>query len=160
MLHGDVSQFIGPECIPCRCLVDMRTSSGVVLSNILSMAMLVTVLASVVCYVLVGLKIRKVASQTARMLQNNNMRKCYRTGSIMMLFIAAYISQWTAYVVRSVWLFFGEPQDWVVISAVFMCNMGGVFNAIAYTILRRRLRKRSLKTLKPSPVVATVTQGF
>ena len=49
--------------------------------------------------------------------------------------------QWVFNVVYSIWAKFEEPQIWVFIAKVIFCNLGGLFNGLAYTVMRRRYLK-------------------
>ena len=60
---------------------------------------------------------------------------------MMVLFMAAYMMQWLFNVVFVVWSKVGVPQTWIFVVKVIFCNLGGLFNGLAYTVMRRRYLK-------------------
>ena len=55
----------------------------------------------------------------------------------MALIVLAFLFQWSLYVAFTLWQFFGSPHIGLLIADVSVCNLGGVFNAVAYTLMRR-----------------------
>jgi hypothetical protein len=45
-------------------------------------------------------------------------------------------------VVADVWGMFGVPPAGILITVVIFANLGGVYNCIAYTVIRRRLQQQ------------------
>lgn len=43
----------------------------------------------------------------------------------------------------SIWALFDTPHLSILVLVVLLCNMGGVFNFIAYTFVRNLLKKRA-----------------
>lgn len=52
--------------------------------------------------------------------------------------------QWWPLVVCDVWGIVGVPPVGMLITAVLIANFGGVYNCIAYTVIRRRLQQQNL----------------
>ena len=115
----------------------MRRRIGKLLSNMIACFMIIVFLFNVICYLGIWSRIRQV------MKTQKNGKKYGKTAKVMMLFVAAYIGQWWAYVVHSIWSFFGESHVTIFWGAVFFSNMGGVFNFLAYTFIRKRYQKVS-----------------
>ena len=51
--------------------------------------------------------------------------------------------QWWSLVLSNVWAMFEPPHVAVLVTAVLIINLGGVYNCIAYTVIRRRLQQQS-----------------
>jgi hypothetical protein len=52
------------------------------------------------------------------------------------------IQQWWPLVVFNIWARIATPSIVLLITAVLVINLGGVYNCIAYTVIRRRLQQR------------------
>ena len=115
----------------------MRRRFGKLLNNLVATIMIMTFVFNVACYLGIWIKIRQV------MQTQKKSNKYGRTAKVMMLFVAAYICQWWAFVVHSCWEFFGQPHVSVFWAAVFFSNMGGVFNFFAYSFIRKKYQKVS-----------------
>ena len=50
----------------------------------------------------------------------------------------AYFGQYWASMIYAAWSLFGQPHIAVIMLVVVFHNMGGVFNFLAYTFIRRR----------------------
>jgi hypothetical protein len=50
--------------------------------------------------------------------------------------------QWWPLVVANVWAMFSVPPAGMLITTVLLVNLGGVYNCIAYTVIRRRLQQQ------------------
>ena len=134
-----------------RCFVDMRKSSGPTLTTVLSGALIFTFLANLVCYLLVWGKIQQVARNTAALGQSNQQTRYHGTARVLMLFVAAYMIQWWAYVTYSIWSLFANPHIVMFVLTVIFTNMGGVFNFVAYTFVRILMRNQNTKSGKEGP---------
>ena len=130
-----------------RCMVDMRKPYGTLVTNMYGLTMATVFCVNVLCYGAVWLKIRRVAMtspQAAPSRDNqgavvaaSNTQRYLKTAKMMMVFVGAYLLQWSSYVVQAVWSMVGVPRIWLFILTVIMINLGGVYNALAYTIIRR-----------------------
>src|SRR6218665_2228068 len=60
----------------------------------------------------------------------------------MMVFVAVFILQWSPYTLFNLWGIFEDPPATVCIIAVIIVNLGGIYNGIAYTIIRRKLQRQ------------------
>src|SRR6218665_543391 len=60
----------------------------------------------------------------------------------MMVFVAVFILQWSPYTLFNLWGIFEDPPAPVFIIAVIIVNLGGIYNGIAYTIIRRKLQRQ------------------
>ena len=59
-----------------------------------------------------------------------------------MIFVAVFILQWWTLTLYNIWGIFAIPPPPVLILAVIFINLGGIYNSIAYTIIRRRLQNQ------------------
>ena len=57
---------------------------------------------------------------------------------MMMLFVGVYLLQWWPYVVQAIWTIAGVPHLALIIMTVIFANLGGVFNFLAYTFIRKK----------------------
>ena len=88
-------------------------------------------------FVLFHIQVSKsLAGKDTRAAENS--RKFHKTARVMMLFVAAYIAQWWPYVTHTTWRLFGEPHISITMLVTLFANMGGVFNFLAYTLLRNK----------------------
>ena len=81
-------------------------------------------------------------------LYNMNMLQYFRSGQIMMVLVLAFMVQWWSWVVHAIWAYFSTPQIWLIFVVVLFCNIGGLLNAFAYTIIRRNYLKKDRRILK------------
>ncbi len=118
---------------------------AVLVNNIMAGSMVASFFTILGCYAAVWFTIRRqtklqtsAGSEAAR-----KVAKYHRIARIMMIFVVAYVAQWWPLIVSAVWgLFTGTVAHVVVLwAAVFFCNMGGVFNCVAYTVIRRRYQR-------------------
>lgn len=89
-----------------------------------------------VSYLGIWLKVRNVSKLSATTAADK--KKYVKSAKIMLLFVAAFISQWWAYIIYCIWSFYTEPSVVIIVAAVTFSNMGGVFNFLAYTYIRKR----------------------
>ena len=143
----------------CRCVYDMRKEMGKVMSMILTVGMTVTIAVNVFSYVFVFFKIRSVTAATQAMGSTTGGVKYSKTVSVMMKFVAAYIFQWWAYMIYSLWNLVTPPPFFVLHSIVFLANMGGLFNLIVYTLLRKMGRPKKGEKTKPGPGAPSQSQA-
>ena len=92
-----------------------------------------------VAYAAIWIKI----SQTARRVDSAWTDRYQNAAKIMMIFVAVFIFQWWTLVMSNIWFLLGTPPSWVIILTVGIVNMGGVYNLVAYTIIRRRLQQQT-----------------
>ena len=109
----------------------MRRPAGPVLLNVSSYTIILTFTFNLLCYGAVWIKLRQVSHQVAG-------SKYHRTARIMLVFVAVYMAQWWAYVVYSIWELIGVPHVVIRVCSVSFSNIGGLFNFVAYTLVRRR----------------------
>ncbi len=134
---------------------------AVLLNNIIAGAMIASFITILGCYAAVWFTIRRqtklqtsAGSEAAR-----KVSKYHRIARIMMIFVVAYVAQYWPFIVSAVWsLFTGTVAPVLVYWAVvFFCNMGGVFNCVAYTLVRRRRYQRVQDTsTKAGDVTLTI----
>ena len=64
--------------------------------------------------------------------------KYHKSANIMIIFVATYFFQnWPA-MIYYIWAYFVDPPIALVVLLVVLVNMGGLFNAVAYTLIRRK----------------------
>jgi len=80
-----------------------------------------------------------------------------------MMFVTAFILQWWPLVLFNFWVMFSPPPAEMLLLAVFVLNFGGVFNCIAYTIIKRKLQGGAKPTTNvakgPVQVTSEKNQG-
>ncbi len=117
----------------------MRTPIGPMLYTIQSLLILVLFLAILTSYIMVWYKLN--AASKSRANGAGSKHKYDSAARTMMLFVAAFLVQWWTVMMLGTWAFFSIPHVSVAIMSVFFCNLGGLFNLIAYTVIRKRSQK-------------------
>ena len=87
-------------------------------------------------YLGIWYKINKVSRKSTT--TSANQKKYHRSAKTMMFFVAAFIAQWWAFIIFNLWNFFSVPHISIVVAGVIFSNMGGVFNFLSYTYVRKR----------------------
>ena len=119
-----------------RCTLDRRKKYANLVSNIYIGVSLATFATCITCYLLVWFKIRSVAANIKN--AKHGGQKNTRTAKMMMVFVLVYISQWSPLVVFHLWSYCCFPHDIVFVWTVLFVNLGGFFNCVAYTLIRRK----------------------
>ncbi len=114
----------------------MRKTSGVILENIVAATMITGFLIISTSYLGIWAKLRQVSLSSAT--TSEHQKKYQKSVKIMMFLITAFIGQWWAYILYSTCSFFIDPPLVITVSAVTFSNMGGFFNFLAYTFIRKR----------------------
>ena len=129
-----------------RCLADMNKTSGVMVNIFYAGTMLLVIISDIFFYSAVWRKI----SSTAKQLEgfgnsDENIKKSrksrLRTARLMMQLVLAYICQWTSYMIYSFWNFFTQAHPALLVISTTSCNLGGLFNLLAYTVARERKQR-------------------
>ena len=60
----------------------------------------------------------------------------------MLVFVGVFILQWWSFTLYNIWALVTTPPAPVLVLAVIIINLGGIYNAIAYTIIRRKLQSQ------------------
>ena len=124
-----------------------------------SAAMILIVFAvNSVCYASVAITLKRSHDRVAafQSRQRAQMKRLLATCRSLILIVAAYISQWWSFVVLTVWSYIADPHIVLLILVVTFCNAGGVFNSIAYTLMKRRGSSDNNRQ-SPKPSIATIT---
>ena len=138
----------------CRCHVDMRRKpEGVIIYTIYT-SMVVGVFAiNSICYTSVCITIKRSSADVAKFqdstcdLQQRHAqsRRVVRMSKSLTLIVAAYICQWWPFLVLTFWSYIGKPHiAWLIVVVVF-CNAGGIFNGVAYTVMKVRNQSNGSK---------------
>lgn len=72
-------------------------------------------------------------------------------------------SQWWSSMVFLAWSFVESPTSGMFITVVLLANLGGVYNCVAYTVIKRRLQQQKSSSQGPKYVVRsdiTSSTGF
>ena len=125
----------------------MRKPSGPILSVAFSVFILVIFSINVSCYMAVWIKIQRIHNNlksVSRELTTPNghahrTHPATRTTKTMSLFVAAYLFQWCPLCVHFVCSLLGYHFFPVMIWVVIGVNLGGAYNAVAYTLAKRRM---------------------
>ena len=62
-----------------------------------------------------------------------------KTAKLLTCFVVAYLVQWFPMLLFSAWKYISEPPQFLILLIVTFCNLGGVFNFLAYTYIRTRM---------------------
>ena len=128
-------------CIPnyhSRCSNDMRTRAGLVFGELIGIVQILFFSVIAFSYGSIVIKIR----QTTKLIDVNAAR--YRNSAWMMsIFVAVFIFQWWPLVLVNIWSMVRLPPDALFVPTVVILNLGGVYNCLAYTVIRRRFKLTS-----------------
>ena len=131
-----------------RCFTDKRKDAAIYVDMVYAFSFVTIFLINIACYGMVWYKIRRVSNlvstyqkeESSSVLPKNSNLKAART---MCIFIVAYIAQWFGYMTYSIWSLLQPAPIWLLGLTVVVTNMGGVFNCVAYTWLRKNNRQNS-----------------
>ena len=101
-------------------------------NNIYGMMIFGVFLTNSICYTAVWIKIHKTSFQGD---VNEQTKRYQKTARMMMLFVVCYLVQYSTYIIQAFWTFAEVPAVAIYIVAVCLINLGGVYNAFAYTII-------------------------
>ncbi len=123
----------------------MRTPIGPILITIQALLFLVLFSVILTSYIMVWYKLN--AASKSRANGAGSKHKYNSAAQTMMLFVAAFLIQWWFLILFGTWALLSLPHVSEVIQVVFFCNLGGVFNLIAYTeIDPKRLQQKTTQT--------------
>ena len=66
--------------------------------------------------------------------------RCNRTAKIMMIFVVVFLFQWWIQILFVVWGLFGTVLKYLAVVSECLINLGGVYDCVAYTVIRRRFQ--------------------
>ena len=126
----------------------MNKSSGVMVNVFYAGTMFLVIVSDIFFYSAVWRKISNTAKQLEGFENSDeNIRKIrksrLRTARLTMQFVLAYIIQWTPYMIYAGWSFFAESHPALLVISTILCNLGGLFNLLVYTIARERKQRPS-----------------
>ena len=114
----------------------MRKPSGPILMEIVGLLTFICFIINVLSYVGIWWKLRMVSKSSAL-----SSAKYQRTARIMVLFIVVFFAQWWGFALYIAWQQFTPfPPLEVLMLLLWFTNFGGVFNAVAFTFVRRRYK--------------------
>lgn len=115
----------------------MRLWYGPIFATAYGMILVTVFVLNAVFYGAVYYKIRKVAkSNVSSEGEQNN--KYHKSARLMLMFVAVYMFQWWTLVTQALWSFAGAPSVDFIILSVVVINLGGVYNAFVYTVIRKK----------------------
>ncbi len=119
----------------------MRTSLGPILANTQAVLVLVLFMVILMMYLMVWYKLVKF-SKTKSTSSGVGMKSKYDSAArIMMLFVAAFLVQWWPAILFGTWSVFELAHVSVAVLVVLFCNCGGVYNFVAYTVMRKKYQR-------------------
>ena len=119
----------------------MRQTYGVAIGTMYGMVMVIVFLINAICYGAIYFKIRQVALRNTLAAATSGEKsghKYHKAAKMMLLFVAVYLWQWWSFVVQALWGLAEAPHVAIYITGVLIINLGGVYNAVAYTVIRRK----------------------
>ena len=127
-----------------RCFIDYRTKAGRTLGQVVGIFELVTFGTLAICYGAIWVKVR----QSSKVL-DSNVERCNRTAKIMMLFVVTFFFQWWSQMLIVIWAYiFVTIPPFIPIISGTLVSLGGVYDCIVYTVIRRKFQKRVSPTWK------------
>ena len=88
------------------------------------------------------------------------MKRNAKVAKLFCLLVAASLCQWWPSIIYGIWMFFGDPPNVIILLTVIFVNSGGIFNGIAYTVMRfKSLNNENKKkqTMKGKMTTSTCT---
>ena len=129
--------------------MDMGNPTGRIMNNIKIGIMLFVFFGSASSYLIIWTRIK---SSLNCIPNTHRKRKYTRSARVMLLIVLSYLLQWWPLVVLAVWIYLGgSPIPRIMILVVLFCNLGGVFNGFAYTLMRRNYLKMTPVSNKVPP---------
>ena len=120
-----------------RCSIDLRTKAGVIYAQILAY---VEILIFGTIFLSYGVILIKLRTSSLRMVDSSTMR--YRNSAkLMMIFVVVFIFQWWSLVLVNIWSLVSQLPEGIFLLPVVVVNLGGVYNCLAYTVIRRRFTR-------------------
>ena len=117
----------------CRCNADAGTEKGRLLSTIQSIMTAIIFGLLLICYGSIAVKV----IITNRRSQRTHARHI-RPIKVMAVFLVAYLIQWWPTVTLA-FVLGHQTSLATIITIVIFCNLGGAFNALAYTVIRKHI---------------------
>ena len=117
----------------------MRKTGGQIGGTLISICTLMVFMIDTVCYACVFFKLRRAAATAqASTGGSRGSTKYHRSARVMVVFVGAYfIQNWPA-MIYYIWAYLQSPPMVLIVVLVIFVNMGGLFNAFAYTFVRKR----------------------
>ena len=81
-------------------------------------------------------------SRTSK-LMGSDINRYQNSAKVMMVFVIVFILQWWSLALFNIWSLITPPPAVLLVLPVALINLGGVYNCIAYTVIRRRLRQQA-----------------
>ncbi len=100
-----------------------------------------------------GLNISKdtfqtIGGKTVRVSEKKNQYQ--NTAKLLILFVVAYTAQWWPFFIYSVWYYIAIPHIYLAVCITIFANMGGLFNFLAYTLIRKKLATEKTRKYRDS----------
>ncbi|XP_074644853.1 uncharacterized protein LOC141901484 [Tubulanus polymorphus] len=143
--------YYGPSGSWCFIRMDPKWKA---LNSVHSIIMILVFFGNCILYLITWIRIKQVTNRlgmynTADMVHKK--RKLYHSAYSMTVFVSAYVLQYTAFVVNSIWALVSIPTPLMIMATVFFTNLGGPFNCVAYTVFRRYTTQSTPKSPPPTP---------
>ena len=91
---------------------------------------------NIICYTATWFKIY-TQSKNSQIMNDRSRRRHHRVAKIMMLFVLAFFIQWWSLTLYGVWPLFCDKKPLVLLAlGSIFCNLGGVWNAGVYILIR------------------------
>ena len=135
----------------CRCHADLRKPNGKYVFDFCGALLCLMTALDAIFYLAIWWEIKGTSSlikkssssaqfQGRQSVCNNDQSKYANTAKMLILFVVAYFAQWWPLVLLSAWSYVAPPPVAITILVVIFVNAGGVYNCLAYTVIRRRLQ--------------------
>ena len=126
----------------CRCLIDLRKPFGRWYSHVVGFCQVTEFILVAGSYVAIWVTVQR----RAKLVDQSTWSSYRNLAKVMLLFVAVFIWQWWTTVLYGIWhMVSDEPPAGLIVVMVTLVNLGGVYNCIVYTIIRRRIQQQSYK---------------
>ena len=156
-------------CVCFRCFVDMRNKVAPIINILFSVLMVIVFVVSIISYAAIWIKVKQtynlLKKATKDSMPERHDKRGQTTAKTMTLFVFAFLVQWAPWLFYSIWSFRVLPPIWLLVWVVISFNLGGMYNALAYTIMRKVYQKKKKyretanysTTFSISGLVSTIT---
>ena len=123
-----------------RCFIDLRTFAGQKYSQSIFVLEIFCFGVISLSYGAIWMKIKRSAKTTSSKVTDSKIERHKRSARVMLLFLLVFIFQWWPMILLNVWEMFTISPSFFPIITGSIVNLGGVFNCIVYTIIRKRFQ--------------------
>lgn len=125
-------------------MADETKPSATMVNNIYSSLMIACFCLAVFVYTSIWVKVSRT-SELLKSFATTSSSKSLRLAKNLSLLVAAYFTQWSPFIVYALWSFSEPPHPVLLVLSTISCNLGGLYNMVAYTVIRMKQQPSETK---------------